>query len=490
MKRVAVFLIACICSLAAVSCAREAVYFSVSFSGAKEEISSVSVMRGDTLTLPDTRDPEGFYAFGGWYMNTAFNGAPLTSVKPAADTTLYAKWTPLEFTVTYALNGGTYAIATETFTCESPVTFGRPEKPGYTFDGWYADADFSRPLSDTTGLNRDLTVYAAWTAPVPPAYFTFTLRADGTYSAGIREGAQVPERITVPHEYESRAVTAIAESGFAGAAIKEVVLYDNIKEIGARAFYGSKLASVNLEHVERIGDYAFSESALVRADLVSAAEVGDYAFLNISSLAYLLFAGENLHVGASAFSGCGLRSLVSLSVKPPVLEVSALPQSEEPFHIYVPGASYAAYEGTPCWSVYYPLGRLHDIACIEGDFAIKQDAPGKVRLLQYFGGAAAVLPDKVTEIGNYAFARSGAEEVSVGEITRIGEHAFDGCTLATLTILSTSVPQLGAFALPSDGFKIRVPEAMRAAYLSAEAWTAYTDLFEFIPDTGAKDPVQ
>ncbi|MBQ6479425.1 MAG: InlB B-repeat-containing protein [Erysipelotrichaceae bacterium] len=85
------------------------------------------------------------YTFSGWYtMNGIDNGKWGTKVssvssKSAGSITLYARWTPVKYTIKYNLNGGknpkgvvtSYYVYTETF--DLPV----PEKKGYAFTGWY-----------------------------------------------------------------------------------------------------------------------------------------------------------------------------------------------------------------------------------------------------------------------------------------------------------------------------------------------------------------
>ncbi len=95
---------------------------------------TTSVMSGSGLT----RD---HYTFSGW--NTAANGSG-TGYNAGdtfifnATTTLYAKWTPASYTITYNLDGGTLGTPNPpSYTVESGTfTLNNPEKSGCTFMGW------------------------------------------------------------------------------------------------------------------------------------------------------------------------------------------------------------------------------------------------------------------------------------------------------------------------------------------------------------------
>ncbi|MCF0123677.1 MAG: InlB B-repeat-containing protein, partial [Ruminiclostridium sp.] len=74
--------------------------------------------------------------FGGWYTDKACTKLWDFDTPVTEDLTLYAKWTPVPYAVTYDSSGGSavatgsYNIETETF--DLPV----PTKAGYTFAGW------------------------------------------------------------------------------------------------------------------------------------------------------------------------------------------------------------------------------------------------------------------------------------------------------------------------------------------------------------------
>ena len=73
----------------------------------------------------------------------------------------------MTYTITYNLNGGknsssnptTYNVDTST------ITLANPTKTGYTFGGWYSDANFTTKVTQIAkGSTGNKTFYAKWTA--------------------------------------------------------------------------------------------------------------------------------------------------------------------------------------------------------------------------------------------------------------------------------------------------------------------------------------
>ncbi|HBB71577.1 MAG TPA: hypothetical protein DCZ71_03105, partial [Ruminococcus sp.] len=68
--------------------------------------------------------------------------------------------------ITYNLDGGTNAEANPaSYTIETDtITFAAPAKTGYTFGGWYSDADFTTAVTQIAkGSTGNVTLYAKWT---------------------------------------------------------------------------------------------------------------------------------------------------------------------------------------------------------------------------------------------------------------------------------------------------------------------------------------
>lgn len=109
------------------------------------------------------------YTFGGWYSDSEF-GTKITEI--AKGTTgnidLYAKWTPVEYTIEYVLYGGTYAEGISNpikYTIEDKITFASPSLDGYTFVGFFTLAEGGvRVTGVENGTVGNKTLYARYVA--------------------------------------------------------------------------------------------------------------------------------------------------------------------------------------------------------------------------------------------------------------------------------------------------------------------------------------
>jgi uncharacterized repeat protein (TIGR02543 family) len=134
--------------------------------------SSVSVL-GNTGSPPLTKPG---YAFTGWNTAADGSGTPYSATNTfniAADTTLYAQWTP-GFTLTYDGNtntSGNVPAAPTNYATGSSVTIlgnsGSPvlAKTGYVFAGWNTDPSgngTSYVGGDTFNIAANTTLYAQW----------------------------------------------------------------------------------------------------------------------------------------------------------------------------------------------------------------------------------------------------------------------------------------------------------------------------------------
>lgn len=131
----------------------------------------------DGITPPDAPEKD-YYVFAGWYLDAQFETAYDFNTLPQSTCTLYAKWTPVEYTINYVLNGGTNNDSNPaTYTVEDAVTFAAPSKTGYTFNGWYSNAQFTGVLVEgiTLGSHGEITLYASFSVNE----YTITFNANG-----------------------------------------------------------------------------------------------------------------------------------------------------------------------------------------------------------------------------------------------------------------------------------------------------------------------
>jgi uncharacterized repeat protein (TIGR02543 family) len=132
-----------------------------------------------TVTLPATTiadfpaDPSRTgYLFAGWNTAPDSSGNGFTaSTTVNADITVYARWTPKTYTISFKSNYAPDTIlytktvtvpATTISTADFPAN---PSRSGYTFAGWNTAPDGSgSAFTASTTVSADITVYAKWTA--------------------------------------------------------------------------------------------------------------------------------------------------------------------------------------------------------------------------------------------------------------------------------------------------------------------------------------
>lgn len=132
---------------------------------------TTSCKYGTSYTLKANAFKRTGYTFAGWA--TSSTGKVIyknkASVKNLSSTngavkTLYAKWTPNTYKITYYLNGGkngsnptSYKITSNTIILKNPT------KTGYTFKGWYTSSSYKTKVSQIPkGSTGNRTLYAKW----------------------------------------------------------------------------------------------------------------------------------------------------------------------------------------------------------------------------------------------------------------------------------------------------------------------------------------
>ena len=104
------------------------------------------------------------YLFVGWYSD------PLTLIPfevthmPAHDITIYAKFTPLSYVLSYDTDGGTVIDPHDLYMDDKLIIPPMPTKEGYLFDGWFYDTAFAHAVDFEHDRMpaHDLTLYARW----------------------------------------------------------------------------------------------------------------------------------------------------------------------------------------------------------------------------------------------------------------------------------------------------------------------------------------
>ncbi len=108
------------------------------------------------------------YNFAGWF--TAKSGGSqvteTTKMQQTANHTLYARWSPKTFTVSFNSQGGS-TVSSKTVIYDGTYgTLVNPQKTGYTFTGWYTAASGGSQVTASTKvkITANQVLYAHWAA--------------------------------------------------------------------------------------------------------------------------------------------------------------------------------------------------------------------------------------------------------------------------------------------------------------------------------------
>ena len=145
--------------------------------GNPASIPSETVLFEDTIkSIPVQPIKDGF-SFAGWYSDSALTNLwNFTTSKVTSDITLYAKWVPIEWTITFDTNGGSAIEKQKVNMYDFISEPSTPIKNGYTFAGWYSDSALTNPWNFTTSkVTSDITLYAKWV----PIEWTITFDTNG-----------------------------------------------------------------------------------------------------------------------------------------------------------------------------------------------------------------------------------------------------------------------------------------------------------------------
>ena len=140
---------------------REEVTYTMTLDGGDGGYTVVFVNEDGKLEKPEDPTADG-YAFVGWFDgDTEYDFDEVVT----GDLTISAKWKPVEYKITYEVDGGkNNKNNPTTYTVESStIMLGAPTKEGYIFNGWFYDKKFTDRASQISkGSTGDITLYAKW----------------------------------------------------------------------------------------------------------------------------------------------------------------------------------------------------------------------------------------------------------------------------------------------------------------------------------------
>ena len=173
------------------------------------EIAAQQVQTGKSAVRPENPERVG-YAFAGWYTSADTSGSEYDFTAAVNDdVTLYAKWTPNMYAVTFDSQGGSAVDAQQVAYGGYATQPATPTRDGYTFVGWTTDAAGTTPYGFGMPVTGDITLYAKWD-DAGATYHTVTIHLnDGDdYSSDLPQDMTLfvkeGEKLTIPDPAPSR----------------------------------------------------------------------------------------------------------------------------------------------------------------------------------------------------------------------------------------------------------------------------------------------
>ena len=140
-----------------------------------------AVTGGVSYSASGVTEPEApsldWYDFGGWYLDETYEER-YDFALPEVSMTVHALWIPIEYEIEYVLGGGENSPSNPaTYNVEDSVVFEDAYREGYTFNGWYGNAEFTteQVTGVEVGSHGKVTVYASFSIN----QYTISFETDG-----------------------------------------------------------------------------------------------------------------------------------------------------------------------------------------------------------------------------------------------------------------------------------------------------------------------
>ncbi|MCH5161428.1 MAG: InlB B-repeat-containing protein [Clostridiales bacterium] len=173
-------------------------YYTITFdaNGGSVSQSSADTDTDGKLTLSALPTPtRKHYTFNGWF--TASTGGTSVTIDKVydKDTTIYAQWNGLVYTITFDANGGTFSGGSTTTTINTTIGTGKlpnlptsnPTRDFYNFSAWYTTSATTGGTQITTNYEFEptsgttaVTVYARWNIKSAGLYINGQFKASMT----------------------------------------------------------------------------------------------------------------------------------------------------------------------------------------------------------------------------------------------------------------------------------------------------------------------
>jgi uncharacterized repeat protein (TIGR02543 family) len=405
---------------------------------------------GDYIDQPDIPTIMG-YTFDNWYIDADHTACFSFSLPVMEDHIVYAKWTPITYTVVYDKNAdnatGTMENSVCTYDVSQVPSVNGFSRIGYDFAGWNTKADGSGINYSAAGYQsffnlcatqgETVTLYAKWNFFIGSGSFGgFQYTGTGLGLTITGYTGEYYKYIEIPSYIEGKPVTAIEEWAFFGKEWYGVTIPSGVTSIGDYAFGGNYLTSVTIpDSVTSIGDFAFADNYQLTSVTIpnSVTSIGASVFFN-SQLTSVTIPDSVTSIGDFAFSNS---QLTSVTIGSNVISIGDYAfWRNQLTSVTIPDSVTSIGE-----KAFYE-NQLTSVTIGSGVTSIGAVA------FAYNQLTSVTIPDSVTSIGWSAFYYNKLTSVTIGSgVTSIEVGVFEDNQLTSVTI-PNSVTSIGdeAFA--------------------------------------------
>jgi len=163
--------------------------FTVTFnSNEGSSVPNQIIVSGNVAVRPANPTQSG-YIFDNWYSDVDLTTVYIFSTPITDNIFLYAKWTPITYTVSFNANGGTGYMATSshTYDVDKNLDINTFNRTGYTFGGWARTSSGATEFADNASVKNlsivagdTVTLYAQWN----PITYTVTYHKNNADATG------------------------------------------------------------------------------------------------------------------------------------------------------------------------------------------------------------------------------------------------------------------------------------------------------------------
>ena len=420
------------------------------------------------------------YTFSGWFHDSnKITDGVWTGTE---DMELVAEWEPIEYSISYSLDGGTNnADNPSSYNAEdSAITLKYPVKEGYNFLGWSGTGltDITKDVMIESGSIGDKTYTAHW----EKVSYTITYHLNGGTNSQANPLTftidDLPLTLQPPTSSELEFWGWYTSEDFnAESKISQITAAENIT-LYARFYHKNDNGIVYRLNGDEfaVEKYEGTETEVVIPDTYSGAKVTSVsvsAFSGCNAVKSIVIPDSVTSIGVGAFTGCSSLEKITLPFVGTTSTAAGIPQqlfgyvfgtvqydnstritqytvsgpdgSMRYYRYYLPNSlrqvTITSYD-IPNYA-FYNCSMIKEISFGSGVKAIGESA------FAYSGLLQAEIPDTITSLGRmeaFAYCRSLTKVVIGKGITEIPWSTFSNCTALSDITLSENVTEIGRSA--------------------------------------------